>query len=199
MLLLPAHIPLISQICSKCNINKPINEYYFRKEKQEYRLDCKECISKQKKIYSNLHKKEKQKYNYTYIRKNRAKFRDYKRMRRKNNINCHLRTKYSNNINKLLKINNIIKQESNYELLGCTIDEFRKHLERQFTDNMNWNNHGFGKDKWHIDHIIPCSFFNLNDVTERKICFHFSNQQPLWQNINLSKSNKILNSNLLNN
>ena len=51
---------------------------------------------------------------------------------------------------------------------------------------MNWSN----MNQWHIDHIRPISSFNLNDPTQQKKCFHFSNLQPLWAKDNLKKGSK---------
>lgn len=74
------------------------------------------------------------------------------------------------------------------ELLGCTIQEAREHLKKQFREGMTWENHG----KWHIDHIIPCVSFDLTDPEQQKKCFHYTNLQPLWAYDNLSKGVKIL-------
>jgi len=51
---------------------------------------------------------------------------------------------------------------------------------------MTWENHG----EWHIDHIKPCSLFNLLNEDEQKKCFHYTNLQPLWASENLSKGCK---------
>jgi hypothetical protein len=48
------------------------------------------------------------------------------------------------------------------------------------------------KAAWHVDHIIPCSSFDLTDSEQQKKCFHYTNLQPLWAIDNLKKSNKIL-------
>jgi len=48
---------------------------------------------------------------------------------------------------------------------------------------MTWDNYG----KWHVDHIIPISSFNLTLETEVEKCFHFTNLQPLWAKDNLKK------------
>lgn len=71
-------------------------------------------------------------------------------------------------------------------LLGCTIDEFKAHIESKFRDEMSWENHG--NHGWHIDHIRPCSSFNLASLEAQQICFHYSNMQPLWAHENLKKS-----------
>ena len=54
---------------------------------------------------------------------------------------------------------------------------------------MSWNNYG----KWHIDHIIPSSLFDLTKEEEQKKCFHYTNLQPMRGIENKTKSNNILN------
>jgi hypothetical protein len=76
------------------------------------------------------------------------------------------------------------------DLLGCSVEELKKYLEIKFKEGMSWNNYGLRG--WHIDHIIPCSKFDLIKEEEQKKCFHFSNLQPLWWNENLSKGNRLL-------
>ena len=76
------------------------------------------------------------------------------------------------------------KSASITELIGCTIEECRQHLENQFEDGMTWDNHG----EWHIDHRRPCSSFDLVNEEEQRMCFHYTNLQPLWATDNLSKS-----------
>jgi hypothetical protein len=73
-------------------------------------------------------------------------------------------------------------------LIGCSINELRAHLEAKFKEGMSWENYG----KWHIDHIIPCSAFNLTDIQQQQECFNYKNLQPLWAKENWSKGNKIL-------
>lgn len=76
--------------------------------------------------------------------------------------------------------------KSNYalELLGCDIYFFKKYIADQFIENMSWSNHGL----WHLDHIRPCVSFNQLDEQQRKICWHYSNFQPLWAIDNITKN-----------
>ena len=76
------------------------------------------------------------------------------------------------------------------QFLGCSPEELKIHIEKQFKDNMSFNNYG----EWEIDHIIPISSFNLSNIEESKKCFNYKNLQPLWEKENILKSNKILNS-----
>lgn len=82
-----------------------------------------------------------------------------------------------------LKSQNAKKLIRTKDLIGCPIEFLKKHLEAQFEPGMTWENHG----EWHIDHRMPCSRFDLTDLLQQKICFHFTNLQPLWAVENLSK------------
>jgi len=69
------------------------------------------------------------------------------------------------------------------ELIGCPVSFLEKHVQDQFKPGMTWENYG----EWHIDHVMPCARFDLTDPLQQKICFHFTNLQPLWAKENLSK------------
>jgi hypothetical protein len=79
------------------------------------------------------------------------------------------------------------------ELLGCDWKFLKKHLTDQFYNQkktnkeMSWNNYG----KWHVDHIIPLSSFDLTIVEKQFTACHFSNLQPLWAKDNLEKNNRL--------
>ena len=80
------------------------------------------------------------------------------------------------------------KCDSTMKLLGCSIQDVRHHLEKQFAVNMSWDNHGFSG--WHIDHIKPCASFDLTKEDEQRKCFHYTNLQPLWAKENLQKGKR---------
>ena len=73
------------------------------------------------------------------------------------------------------------------ELLGCTVEAARAHLEAQFLPGMSWENHG----QWHIDHIRPAASFGDHTMLKvQQACHHFTNLQPLWAEDNIRKSDK---------
>ena len=80
------------------------------------------------------------------------------------------------------------KSRKTVQLIGCSIEHLRQHLEAQFTEGMTWDNHG----EWHIDHIKPCASFDLTDEGQQRECFNYANLQPLWAKDNLSKGAKVL-------
>ena len=71
--------------------------------------------------------------------------------------------------------------------LGCSIKDLKIHLEEQFQEGMNWNNHG----SWHIDHRKPLASFDLTKREQLLAAVHFTNLQPLWAKDNLSKGSKV--------
>ena len=75
-------------------------------------------------------------------------------------------------------------------LLGCSDTEFRCYLESKFAPGMGWRN--FGVRGWHVDHIIPCAAFDLTDPDQQRQCFHYTNLQPLWSDLNEWKRNKVV-------
>lgn len=81
-----------------------------------------------------------------------------------------------------------LKNITTKELISCTTEELWIHLEKYFKDGMTRKNHGI---VWHVDHIIPLTFFNLLDKTERKLACHYGNLQPLFVQENLSKGDKV--------
>lgn len=84
----------------------------------------------------------------------------------------------------------ISKSASTLNLLGCTLEEFKAHLKRQFKPGMLWSNYGYRG--WHVDHIIPCASFDLSDPDQQLACFHYSNMRPTWRFDNQSRGCKFL-------
>lgn len=78
------------------------------------------------------------------------------------------------------------KSASTRALLGCSVEDLKRHLEIQFRPGMSWDNYG----DWHVDHIRPCASFDLTDPEQQRACFNFKNLQPLWAKDNLSKGAK---------
>lgn len=71
--------------------------------------------------------------------------------------------------------------------LNYTRDELVKHMESLFKEGMCWENHG----EWHIDHIIPVSYFVKQGVTDPNIVNALSNLRPLWASENKKKGKRM--------
>jgi hypothetical protein len=100
----------------------------------------------------------------------------------------HLQKSNSLLVNKAIRNKNF--KDVYNEILGCTLKEFKEHIEKQFKEGMTWDNHG----EWHIDHIKAVKSKNsdgnpptLEEVRER---LHYTNCQPLTAQENLRKYTK---------
>ena len=80
------------------------------------------------------------------------------------------------------------KRSKTEEYVGCSWAELRQYLESQFIRHMSWENHG---SVWHVDHITPCTYFDLTKEEEIYRCFHFSNLRPLWRIANIKRGNRV--------
>lgn len=83
-------------------------------------------------------------------------------------------------------LNGRLKSGRTLDLLGCSLGDFRSYIEKQFQPGMSWDNRGL--KGWHLDHKRPCASFDLTDPEQQRICFHYSNIQPLWALENKRKS-----------
>ena len=75
------------------------------------------------------------------------------------------------------------------KLVGYSVSDLKRHIEKQFQPGMSWDNVG----EWEIDHIIPKVAFNYEtpeDIDFRR-CWGLKNLRPLWKPENRSKHAKI--------
>lgn len=80
------------------------------------------------------------------------------------------------------------KNSSVLDMIGCSQDQLRDHLEKQFFKWMTWENYG---KRWQVDHILPCASFDHTDPNQVRQCWHFTNLRPLCSKKNASKSDTI--------
>jgi flagellar hook protein FlgE len=168
----------IKSYCKKCGNKNCLERYYQNREKN---------LKKQKEWLSkNKEKRNKQQREYSY--KNKHKRNEYLKNKMKEDMQFRIRKNIRDRMR--LAMCGSSKSKHTIELLGCSVEELKKHLEKQFTEGMNWDN--YGKKGWHIDHILPCASFDLTDPEQQKRCFHYTNLQPLWAEDNYKKRDKIL-------
>jgi hypothetical protein len=152
--------------CSTCKEEKAFTEFTQDVNcKFGLKSKCKPCSQTIKREYSNNKKKTSPIFK----------------------LECNLRGRIRNAM--VQKRNGgAVKSAKTIELLGASIETVYKHLEVQFKDGMTWENYG----KWHVDHILPCSSFDLGKPDEQLKCFNYKNLQPLWAIDNLKKHAKII-------
>jgi hypothetical protein len=192
-------------ICVKCNIEKNIECFEIRTDNNLRRKSCKDCIKLNKKINYEKNKEIILKKNKNYIdkrkdwkkqydKKRNEKLKEFRNKQRLDNYHkrkiydIDFRLRRSLRSRMYYAVKNGYKCDKTMELIGCDINTLKNHLESKFTEGMSWSN--YGKNGWEIDHIIPCSLFNLTNDLDQKECFNYLNLQPLWMLDNILKSNK---------
>lgn len=185
------------KICSKCKQELPLDAFYKKKASNDgLFICCKECWNKRCEIYNktNDHKKAQKKYENSVkgksTRKNfNANSMEYRKQwfydKRAKDPSFKLLSNLRTRCNHMLK--GEIKHSSILRYFGCSVSELRQYIEQQFKEGMNWNNFG----DWHIDHIIPVSYFDFKEEKDFYIAWNYRNLQPLWAKDNLEKSNKV--------
>jgi hypothetical protein len=205
---------IYSKVCTQCKISKPHTEFCINKSSKDgYNYCCKSCqknyyinnkklILEKCKEYNVLNKESRNEYrtqwniknpnyNKNYYQTNRDNIRklqnEYERNRTKVDHLFKLRKRIRSLIRRVISNNGFHKKSKTYDILGCSNEEFKIHIESQFTEGMSWDNHG----DWHLDHITPVSWGN----TEEEIIAlnHYTNFQPLWAMDNFKKGNRYSN------
>jgi len=165
---------------------------YRVKNKEKIKLREEKNREKYKKMRLEKYPLRKEKYinnikrwnkeNKDRINKSRRK---YVKAKRQTNLEFKLTEILRCKLLTTLRAKNVKKQMRALELVGCTLQELKEHLESQWHPGMNWDNHT--KTGWHIDHIKPCNTFDLTDIEQQKLCFHYTNLRPLWADDNYTR------------
>lgn len=179
-------IQLSEKPCGKCKIVKPKEAYNIDNNtrsglsskcsvcrKLEYEARKEYILYKKKLIHNDKYKNDKF-YRLVYTIRGRIR----------NSLSIYLK-------------NGEKKSKHSEDILGCSWEEFKTHIESQFLDWMSWDNFGdvCGDSpdyncSWDLDHIIPVSWAQTNN--ELYALNHWSNFQPLCSKVNRwDKSGKI--------
>lgn len=155
------------------------------KEKKNSEYTTERRREKQKKYLSNAeNRKKSNEYSRVYRLQDKYKNKrnETRRNRMKNDVIYKLHRTISSLIRYSIKRISSSKKSKTIDIIGCSFEDLKLHIESQFETWMNWDNHGkieFGKFNigWDIDHIIPVSSaINEDEVIKLN---HFTNLRPL--------------------
>lgn len=194
--------------CNVCKIEKPIDAFARDKSRRDgHQYKCKDCLNAYSKIhyaenrekYIRLHK-EWAKRNPDDAKMRAAKWRADNPEKVREAQRKHGKKRYAIPKEKLracmsARVNESLRKgtkahQSWMRLVGYTVDQLKRHLEKQFKPGMTWENYG---TVWHVDHKIPVAVFNFErpgDIDFRR-CWSLKNLQPLEASKNHSKGGKI--------
>ena len=151
------------KICKTCNKTKDIKHFKLSKKRGNlYSIHCYECEC------SN--RKTRRSKRILILRSQNRKY----RIKNCQNPQFHINERISANIRKSLKGNKNGRQWES--LVGYTLQDFVKHLENNFTNEVSWEN----ISEWHIHHVLPKRLFKYDspEHIEFKICWSLNNLAP---------------------
>lgn len=190
------------KICTTCKESLPLEEFYVEKKtKDGRRAVCKNCMNDfSKNRYKNMKPEEKDKLskysrtkNKEWFQKNKKRVCENIKERNRTDPNFSLirriRGRHRSALVRYLKTKNCKKVDKTLNLLGCSAHDFKTYIESLFRDGMAWDK--LLNSEVHLDHIRPCSSFDLSKPEDQRACFHYTNIQPLWAVDNLKKGDKM--------
>jgi len=182
--------------CQRCyrENNKQKQDAYIKK----YRAENKERIAVSVKAYSEKNSDKIAGYLASYYDRNRDSI--LERQKERKEVTAEVRMAYKKRrmkedpvyalshrlgvlMRKALKSKGYTKSVRTAEALGCTVNQFKDHIEKQFLRGMAWDN----RSLWQLDHITPIS----SAKTEQDVytLSHMTNIRPMWAKENMLKSN----------
>lgn len=153
--------------CIECKAETKKQYYHEHKEElnnklKEWKKSNTEKVNESSRRYKSIHKDKIKEQRKIYLSQQSAidlKRESNRRWRKKDWQRYHHDPLYRcaktcrNIIDRTIKASQTTKNANTFDILGYTVSDFKKHIEKQFTSGMTWENHG----EWHIDHIYPIS------------------------------------------
>jgi hypothetical protein len=164
------------------------NKEKYSARSRKYYLSNKDKIKSNSKSYRLKNSEYYKNYLKKYYKDNFYKISKQRKVYKNNVLKKDPIWRLTKNLRTIVKMALKQRPKSNktYVLIGCSPKELVSYLESKFKTNMTWNNYG----EWHVDHIKPCSSFDLTKEEEQMKCFNYMNLQPLWAEENLKKGDK---------
>ena len=178
------------RIDNKEKISRKRKEHYLetielqRERSREYFEENKEKIRATQRTEEYRAKRRERR------KSNRQNENSYQKNKRQTDHTYNLRCRVSSCISNTLSKRGVSKDHPTWQSLPYSPKDLADHLEKQFDENMNWDNYG---SYWHIDHIYPQSLLPYDSLLHENFikCWALDNLRPLEKIENIKKSNKI--------
>lgn len=153
--------PVLTKICNKCHIEKPLSEFYFRKNTGKYWNKCKQCerqdkknyrdsnksiLKEQRTRYRNSYKEERKQYMINYYNVNKEKIKISQKEYNKT-LNGRLKCKKSNHKRKAIKKQVLHEDWSAFEMYIRSLNKVVCYWCGSIIST--------GGINCHMDHIMP--------------------------------------------
>ncbi len=177
------------EIMRKMRLYNKNNSAKRRLSSRKYRENNLDKVKAKDKAYTEKHKVERSSKAKIWRDNNKAehnrRHREWSRSQYRVNSDWSIKDRIRSRINQYIKSKNHKKSEKTEKYIGCTFDYIIIYLDSL----------GYNRNIHDIDHIIPLSAFDVQNVTHQKMMFHYKNLQPLnpIYNQNIKKGNLLPN------
>ena len=164
-----------TKVCIKCNIERPLIDFEFRKDTQKYRNVCKKCRYLQKykmdgrSTKEDINKKRRELYQKNKDEINAKRRLEYKERKPEEDIKIKIKKQLKRALDKSFTRKGLKRRKTYEELLCCNIDEaviylldgYQKRYEKKLTIN----------DEVDIDHILSLWSAYKQESIEKLCCY----------------------------
>ncbi len=180
-------------VCSKCNQPKDDSQYgkYTdpRTGKLRLRKICNPCRTQVEGVRSRENAERSNGYKKKWRDGHKDEIRDYERVRtrdKRQNDRIYNRRRQINA--QLARAIRTRAEDTELDKVNCSVRQVKKWFKFQFQEGWDFTDN----KKWNIDHVVPLSFFDLDNEQEELMACHWSNVRPVEPNENRRKSDKIV-------
>lgn len=168
---------------NRLKLYRETNREHVTEEYKKWVANNKDKIRLIEKRYRDNNKEKISDIGRTYRANNLAKLNDYRKVRRRNEPLYRLKHNIRCLIRQSLSGKGLRKDSLSEQILGCTYEEFKIHLEAQFEPWMNWDNYGLynGEYGYGWDIIPMASALTKDEIIRLN---YYTNLQPLCSHIN---------------
>ena len=168
-------------MCTRCKVNLTVDKFKMKRN-GNFMKHCIECNAKIKQYRTCLHGKRRTRCficGGSEVCEHKRRYDKCKDCNLLGYIHHAVETRFNE------AIGSGTKTDLN-KYLGCTIEEFKQHIEKQLPKEWTWDNYG---KLWNIDHITP---LNYNNPTIEQVCerLHYTNTKPMLASENARKGSR---------
>jgi len=179
-------------ILLKCKEYRDSNKIKIKEYYKNYRLLNPEKEKIQKENYRKNNKDLIDSKRKAYIKKNKIRinqyYSNYRNNKKETDSNYKLKSLLRINFIGKLKRNLVKKGQSFFKYTGLSYESYIDYFNENFPEEMKTFTE---KNKWHVDHIIPCKVYDFNNPDDIKKCYNPKNLRLILADENLKKSDNI--------
>jgi len=169
-----------TRVCSKCKTRRPANCFAKSKGTSDgLNPSCKSCQAESGKAYRAANRRKMLQKNRDYREQSRESIRiqrrEYLNQRYKSDPTFQAKAKLRRATRRIKEAGH---SKSSVQLTGISPSRFSA-----LHGNPDWS-------KWHLDHIVPLSWFDLSIPSHVRVAAHWTNLQLLSESDNLLKGDR---------